>query len=352
MPADDVQASMDEASSPNLPQTKNSRSPTEALAAILESIPAENDGPRRINELCHQLGMQTDQEKRAFKAILTFLTPFEVLDLSKDASGELLFKASTRHALLFLRSYAAYLREGKSILTDWDRSSNPDGPYFARETLSGPEFLYLIERQRSEGRTDVIPLRETSVSQVIIKAQVRGLKGDAYLMQFDSEAQQFQLIGGHRRSTDPDDRTTAIRELQEELSKNQFNFRERDQLIQLATHDMVRMSRAFGVNTKYRFSFFLLKMPGGQLKLGPADRWVTQREIEAGVTREGSLIAIDALGALRAGLVGGLESLPLSLPAAQKRRLREIAREHHWEIAGLLIGILGIIITLVLFFFS
>jgi len=337
---------------PVVQETSPDQPATEILASILESVPAENEGAKDPREICLTLGVDPDHWQRALNAVFTLLIPFEVLDISKNPEGLTLVKASTRYGLLFLRSYAAYLREGKSILTNWGRGGNPDGPYFARETLSGPEFLYLIERQRSAGRKDVIPLRETDVSQVIIKAHVRGLKGDAYLMQFDSVAQQFQLIGGHRRSADPDDQIVAVRELEEELPKNQFYIGGRDSMTYLSVHTMTRMSRAYGVTTRYRFSFFQLKMSSMQLKLGPADRWVSEAEISSGTTRDGSPIAIDAIGALDVGLPGGIKGLPLSLDDTQKRRIREIAGEHRWEASGLLIGIIGIIITVILFFLS
>jgi 8-oxo-dGTP pyrophosphatase MutT (NUDIX family) len=303
--ASEGSAARDEASLPSLStRAQPLISTADGMASIIEAIPADDESPRTVDEICLRLGLDPGESRRPLNAIFALLKPLEVLDISQNTDGADLVKASTRHSLLFLHSYAAYLRERKSILADWDRSGNPDGPYFARETLSGPEFLYLIERQRSAGQREVIPLREASVAQVIIKAHVRGLKGDCYLMQFDSAARQFQLIGGHRRSTDPDDQTTAIRELEEELSKNQFVIRSRDQLRQIGTSDMVLMSRAFGVNTEYHFSFFQLTTPQRQLELGPADRWVTHEEIKAGVTREGTLIAVDAINSLDAELPG------------------------------------------------
>ena len=216
----------------------------------------------------------------------------------------------------------------------------------------GPQFLIQIERERNLLAKDrvVHPLRETYVSQLIIKAKVRTL-GTCYLLEYDPVARMFQPVGGHRRDGDADSEETMLREIAEELPMNDFDFRGRDRLQFIADVDTVLISRTVGVNTLYHFSFYLARLGLKRLRIDPTiDRWVREKEVLSGRTRNGIAIASEWLKDLEERTPGGISSLPYSLDSPQTAALKQILRERRWEIAGLVIGILGIVVSIVIHF--
>jgi hypothetical protein len=286
------------------------------------------------------------QRAETAKLKLSVLEPFNVLEVRQEnSSSEPLVRAVAPAAGFFLRSLAAFVRENQFILSNWERPGNSDGPlYSVREILTGPQFLYLIERERIAGRNDALPLREVEIAQVVVKARIRGQGKAMYLVQYDDVAREYQLVGGYQRKQDRDMRETIIREIEEELPSNPFDFRGRDSVTPLGAVALSKLSRTFGVNTLYNISFFQLHQGVGGLILGPNDAWVTERELLAGKTKGGHSINTSALQVLDKQLPGGLDGLKLSLPGTQRRSLRKIAKEHPWEVAGLAIGILALLL--------
>jgi 8-oxo-dGTP pyrophosphatase MutT (NUDIX family) len=165
------------------------------------------------------------------------------------------------------------------------------------------------------------PLREVSVAKIVVKARLRPHHADAYLMQFDHASRQYQLIGGHREDADPDDMSAASRELLEELPENDFDLGYHDVLTLIGQRTITAVSRTFGINTTYHFTFFHLQLHHGQLGLGPDDCWITPGEMAAGYTSDlvPVRVANDAINALDEGLPGGLAGLPYSLRLPQDR---------------------------------
>ena len=234
-------------------------------------------------------------------------------------------------------------------MSNWERPGHSDGPYPAYEVLAGPQFLYLIERARTIGRDNAIALRKVSVAQTLVKAHVRGTHNDVYLVQWDSTARRFQLIGGHFRPRDIGLETTAIRELEEELNLNTFDFRSSDHIQSLTTTGFSDLSPTYGVNTAYTIGYFQLFTKKAYLRLGPGDRWVTQEELMSGQTKKGELINSSGIDILDKKLLGGLQGLRLSIETVQQLSLRDLVKNRQWEIVGIIVGVISIILSVIFF---
>jgi hypothetical protein len=263
------------------------------LGPLLEAIPREDQEARSVRELCAEAGVPDDALPGFGAALTAFLVTFGAITASGAASGDLLIKAKTRSAAYFTRSLSAYIREGSPVLRDWGREANPDGSPHQADMLKGPQFLTLMERERRHvtGGGRVHPLRETHVSQAVIKARVRGL-GTCYLHEYNRQARMFQPIGGHQQHDDASETVTMQREAAEELPKNDFDFPARDQFQPLGSLDTVDISRTTGVNTLYHFSFYLARFGLRKLRTDPAvNRWIREGEVSAGQTRDGIMVA-------------------------------------------------------------
>ena len=318
------------------------------VALLLRAIPAEDQEPEVVQNLAVSAGLSSEPQSGIGDAVAGLLSAFDVLQFSVRHDGLACVKARNRYSLYFIHSLAAYLDENRPVLSDWYRHPAVEGPFLASETLSGPQFLHLIERKRSAGREGALPLRRTEVVQLLIKAPVLGMKRPAYLMQFDSRAQQYQLIGGHIRSSDGDADETMRRELEEELPGSHYVFGTVDQLVKICTFETIDLSRTFGVNTEYAVHAYQLRSTRSRLKLGPADRWVTDEELATGRTRDGAAVGNDFYHGISRRIGGGTDSLDWSLTKSQRRGLKEVLREHPWEIASIAVAIVLAVVAIVL----
>jgi hypothetical protein len=320
------------------------------LVALLEAIPREDQDAKALMRLCDEAGLPQHEAVGFSRAVSAYLGIFAAISRTDGPDDDISIKATTRFSSYFIRSLAAHIREERSVLYDWGRHANPDGITHPADMLKGPQFLTQMERERNAGSEDlqILPLRETHVSQLIIKAKVRAL-GPCYLMEYDQAARMYQLKGGHRRDGDANSDITMQRETLEELPGNEFDFRSRDRLEFFTRVDTILMSRTLGVNTLYHFSFYLAHFGRRRLRINPAsDRWLTQKEVQAGRTRNGIVIASEWLEALQEHLPGGIPSLPYSLDNTQMTTLRQVVRDRRWEVAGLAVGVIGIIVAIVI----
>ncbi|WP_244258196.1 NUDIX hydrolase [Streptomyces sp. Tu 2975] len=250
-------------------------------------------------------------------------------------------------AAYFLRGLAAYLRTGHAILDNWERAGADAGPYSGNQVLAGPQFLYLSESRRLALDADAVPLREVNIVQVVVKTRRGRGAGAQYLLQYDERARQYQLPGGHVRTTDADHWATAIRELEEELAG--YTYRpDRDVLTRLGVIDAVQPSRTHGAVTGYRVTFFHLKTDRDRLLLGPGAHWAGEEQLldpDFRIGRAG--LNVTALARLHATLPGGLGGLPWSHPGSLRRPVRQVISDRPWEAAGLAVGVIGLVVSLI-----
>ncbi|MDI6098768.1 NUDIX domain-containing protein [Actinoplanes sp. NEAU-A12] len=317
------------------------------VAKILAALPREFEPARRMVDICREAGVAEQNLVAVARAIVDLVKPFGFIEVDEGPDGPRV-RAVSSHGSYFAASWSAYIREGEPILANWGRPASADGPYLAHDVLHGSQLLYLIERQRIGEKENPIPLREATVVQVVLKAKTRGRRGASYLMQYDQEAQQFQFIGGHVRTSDSSARVAATRELAEELPANRFSFMPSgDDLVEIGSSELTGLSRAYGVATRYHFTFFHLRTRQRTIALGPADRWVSAKEIASGQTRSGDRITRESVILADSLVGGGLRSLPLSCDDVQKLPLRMVLSERRWEIVGLILAVIGIAISMV-----
>jgi hypothetical protein len=165
-------------------------------------------------------------------------------------------------------------------------------------------------------------------------------------MQYNDTAEMYQLIGGHVRHDDGTNEEAARREVAEELPRNVFEFTHRDRLTSLAEADRVLMSRTVGVNTRYRFALFHVRFGFSRLRLRPeVDRWVTENEVRQGRTRRGATIANEWYNIVNDSIPGGVRQLDHSFATSQVVAFGEVIRNRPWEFAGLVLAVVGILLS-------
>ncbi|MEV0583998.1 NUDIX hydrolase [Nonomuraea sp. NPDC050310] len=314
------------------------------MAELLRRLPPPGEGPLPMASICDGMGLAPEQAETVGHVLATLLHAFGVLAV-KDHQ----VKANHLTSSLFLRSLAEYVDTGEPILGNWARARVGEPPYLVQEALTGPQFLYLMEHQRARLNPQSRPLRHVRVAQVLVKARLRG-HGTNFLIMYDSAANQYQLPGGRMRPADPSMRDVAMRELEEELPRFVFDSRT-DQLVELGTAEITQPSRTLGALTTYDIAFFQLRSSRAQLLAGPDARWVKPEIIleESAQVNRASL-NMDGLRQLHDSLPQGIGALPLSLMGVQRRTLRDIVKDRPWEFYGIVIGVLGIIISIILFF--
>ncbi|MBT2902646.1 NUDIX hydrolase [Streptomyces sp. McG8] len=320
-------------------------------ANLLDCLAAQwGSAPVPARELGRQAGLETAEADSTMAAVLALVGVFGVLRTETTPDGTPATAVVSPQASYFLRALAAYLRSGHKMLDNWERGGTVAGPYTDQQVLAGPQFLYLAETRRLSLDPGAVPLREVDVVQVVIKARRRGRGGQAhYLFQYDERARQYQLPGGHVRTTDADHRAAAIRELEEELAGYHYD-PDRDVLTSLGAIEAVQPSRTFGAVSAYRVTFFHLTTQSERLLLGPGSHWTREEQILAPAFRIGQAsLNVTALSQLDATLPGGLKGLPLSIPGDLHRAMTEVIRDRPWEVAGLAVGVIGLAVSLIPF---
>lgn len=321
------------------------RNCSECLPNVIERIPQSNQEAISVELLPEQYHSQCQS---CIVAVSRLLQLFDAITLFSDNNGKVKIKAKSETATYFLRSLSRYLRQNLTLVSNWEREGIGEDLRIVDALASGAHFVYLMEYKRVSKCKDTKAIRQVELSVTPIKAKVRGKRGPLYLVQYDEKAHQFQPIGGRKRSSDSNALTVMRREIPEELAKNRLEF-EKDFTLQELTRFQGRViSRTYGAYTDYYMTVYQTLFKRSQLVLGPNDRWVTLGEIQEKRTKDGMRIS-SILCDIDRELPGGLMRLSLSLEKTQKRPLRQIILERKWEIAGLTVAIISVILT-VLFF--
>lgn len=322
---------------------------SEVIAAILRSIPRSDEDAVSIHTLCPLVTEKLYPPcLGCTQALLTILQVFDVITvISNNAKGEIRVKAKSQTSIYFLRSLAMFVDKSLTLISNWEREGVDKESPVVDVFKSGAQFVYLMEHKRTDEHNELSPIRHEDVSQVVIKSKIRGRHDPVYLVQYDEKANQFQLIGGRKRSTDPDALTVMSREIDEELSQNHLKLH-RDYELQELVSDLqsYELSNTYGAYSEYNFTIYQALIKRKQLALGQNDTWVTLSELRSGKTKKGIRISGKYIYELNKKLYGGLNGLPLSLKETQKRALSDVIRERKWELMSGFIGILGIIFTL------
>lgn len=321
-------------------------------AGILESIPRSDGEAKPLRSLCPGYVDNAACES-CMHTLLAFLNVFAAVTIITGGKGSgIRIKAKTQAAIYFLKSLAAYIRNGLTVVSNWgERAGAGESALPSLVLRSGTHLVYQMEYNRVVNLNDQTPIRKEEVSQAIIKARIRGRSRSqpVYLFQYDERSQHFQLVGGRKKFNDQNALETMKREIDEELTPNRLEYKKDYELKELKP-DLrnCNLSYTFGAYTEYRFTIYQLFLKRPQLILGPNDRWITLQEIFDGKEKTGIRVSGDYLKELDEQLPGGLKSLPLSMDEVQKRPLREIIKERRWEIAGIIATLLATIIAVLL----
>lgn len=193
-------------------------------------------------------------------------------------------------AALLLVSLAAHLEDRVVVGFDWNALDS--------EGLRGVDILRAFEEARLRRVEQPTPGRAVRVVQLIAKARRAGQ--DAYLMQYDSQARQFQPIGGKWEPRDGDPAVALRREIAEELGLAAPPAPEDCALVRvLADWGTTALSATYGILTRYAFDLFHATAIGFPIREDADTRWITRAELAAAQADDGraiSTIYAEALG--------------------------------------------------------
>lgn len=197
-----------------------------------------------------------------------------LLDERGQPSGEV--------SALLLDSLRAHLMDGVSAGLNWD---DLDG-----EGLRGVDLLRAIESSRAARLANPTPARIVRVAQAVIKSSRGG--DDAYLMQYDRRAGQYQPLGGKVDATDADAAAALRREIGEELGLSRAPTSGECPLTLLrAEWGTTRLSATYGILTRYAFDFFHVERLAVPIPLDADTRWLPRRDLSAGTADDGRPIS-------------------------------------------------------------
>lgn len=320
---------------------------TSMLTTVIRSIPADDESHASVVQLCRQAGFNETEAATVGPTLVALLTGFGVLH-KRNADIDQLVKASGSTAALFLHSYAQHLSDDKPLLENWSRPGTVEPPYSERDVVTGPQFLYCAERRRAAANVNALALRQAEISQIVVSRQIKG-REKQYLMLHDRAARQFQLPGGHRRVDDTDPRHTAIREMQEELPGFVFD-PNKDQLVELGKATVKEVSRTYGVLTDYQMTFFHLQTTRERLGTDPHARWVdVSTLLSADAVIEGQTLNLVGLHKLNAATPVGVSALTSSIKHSRRGWLRSTAKAKPLEFWGFIVGLAGLISSVIFF---
>ncbi len=324
---------------------------TENISKIIENIPRSDDDAVSLENICSSALNNNPSCKYCLQTLIAFLQVFDVVSVKNNT--DITIKAKSQSAIYFLRSLALYIRNNHKFSTNWDRRGVGDIKSIDHILSTGTHIVYLMEKRRTEEYKDYTPIRKEIVSQVIIKARIRGYRKSVYLMQYDSNAHQYQLIGGRRRSTENDPLTVMKREFREELPLNQLRYGIDYELKEIAKDLKIKkLSRTFGAYTEYNFTIYHATIKNNKLALGPNDKWISLNELLSGKTNDDVNIPNEIICKIDDVLGSGIEGLKDSINEIQKRKIIEIIKARIFEVVGIAIGIIALILSILFYYFE
>jgi 8-oxo-dGTP pyrophosphatase MutT (NUDIX family) len=240
------------------------------LAAFLRRIPQSNQDAQKLENLA------PDLDSQVLQGYLLLLQTLGAVQLHQDS-----VKASSQTAKYLLESLATYVENGQKLVDDWHTRGvyrEENGVFQNAATL-----LFEMEKRRIALQEAPRPSRREEVAQVLIKRTNPVSKQAEFLLQYDKNAHQFQLIGGRRKHLEEDLHTTMIREIEEELA-DELKIAQDYQLVPiiLDLSPTPILSPTFGALTEYHFWIFHMRDLSRELSLQANDAWVSVDEVLAG----------------------------------------------------------------------
>ena len=262
-----------------------------AIAQFLEKIPCDIDPPQSIDDIIattFETSSNKERLRNIAEAVVSLLDCFGVISWHEQR-----IRAKSQIPTYFLQSLAWYFRNSETIFANWDRTGTARDIELTNLLDASPYFLKVLEQRRvslaKKNNLDLGFSRLQSVSVILIKTLQRNQQ--YFLHQWDTKAEQYQLIGGKLRQ-DETPTEAAKRELFEEISEHELVY-PRDYDLCLLTDTPIQttnVSRTYGALTAYEFWLFsaTLKLP--KLKLAEIDKWLSLDEMRNGLTKTGKRI--------------------------------------------------------------
>ncbi len=247
--------------------------------------------------------------------VVQMLMLWGIVELHQATSSisEAQIRASSQAAKYMLESLAQYLLEGLPLVADWETRGVQRDKAFDQILESGATLLYLLEQRRLKHTPNARPSRYVKVAQALI-IRIHPENGQKeILMQYDDNAQQYQLIGGRWRESDGTNlKLTLIREIEEELAASQLAYPEDYQIQLLAEGVEIGqvLSPTFGALTNYQFWIYHVHSIKRPLQLTEKDAWISLDAFQRG--RINGLKITELFATLNQAIKGGLEQLPTS----------------------------------------
>ena len=320
-----------------------------AVAAILEAIPPHTAAPTSVAELSVS-EVAPGEVSIIFRSLVPILQVFDALEVIHAANLQgPLVRAKSESAYYFLRSFAAFIREEMTLTSNWERLGTVLGDQISLDALlAGPQFLRMMERVRAS--FDGKPIRQLVISKAIITARF-GIFGKLrFLVRYESSINMYQLVGGRKRNADANMEVTLRREIDEELG----TLEERPAIVKifpLGNHiNYIGISPGIGALTDHKLHYYVVTVRDLNPS-APGLLWVSTKELLACSARRRGRINEPAITKLDQSLNGGLASLAPSFanPASYqiiRQGFSNIIRERTWELVGLIIGVIGILVSL------
>lgn len=241
------------------------------IAQFLRNIPQSNQDAQSIKNLC-----PVCHDEIEYATLFGYVRLLETLGIvqieSKPAFKQSSLKATSQTAKYALMSIADYVSRNETIISDWKTRGLQEHPL-----ANGASFLYALEQERLNRFENIPPSRYVKVAQVLIK-RINPENGEHELLfQFDNNAHQYQLVGGRWSEADGADMSvTMVREIEEELPLNTWNYPDSFQLEALISEMEINgtISTTFGALTNYSFWIFHLTGLKHSLSLQDGDYWV------------------------------------------------------------------------------
>jgi hypothetical protein len=271
------------------------------------------------------------------KPILHFLKCFGVIDIQDDS-----FKIRTIEAKSFIKILIEYIENDIEIIEGWDEIKGKPVSISDKNILFSKSFLYAIEKKRIDRLKECAkPIRTNKVSKIIFKAKINNK--ERYLMQYDSRAHQYKLIGGYQKACDKNSFDAVLREIIEELPEANFELHKNIEITQVLETTQLELSSKYCIYSEYNITVFYaynidMKMFSQIDK--KLNSWVSWQEIKEGIARDQKQIYPN-----NEEILNAMKKLNYSIKSS-RTDIRELLDEYRIQIVGLLLAIGGLLIAL------
>jgi hypothetical protein len=149
-----------------------------AAVDFLRAVPAVAN-PTALSRICQDADLPEEEAPAFARAMVALLDAFGAVSISETNENDPTVSASSRSAELFLASLAEFIDSRLPILRDWQEGGISRPPYTDSQTISGPQFVFLIEKARAAHNRDAPPLCTVQIAMVVVKLRTLNCRASA-----------------------------------------------------------------------------------------------------------------------------------------------------------------------------